>query len=851
MQPHGRDIEAFERDLKGKTVYVIPYCHADVAWVHSRAWHVNRYVRALDEVLDIMDSSPDFCYFIDSWTEMLRPYLEHRPHNRERVARLLNEGRLALCGGHYGNLRMTNVGDETAIRNIVVGLEKVRDQLPGFQPAIYSNLDVGIGHSQVPQVMRLGGFKGYFGWRPQSGLDRQGVPRSFIWQGLSGDSVQVCRFCYGGLNVTPSGRWDDDWQESLRLLAYELEGNAAQEGVSAVGMCMGMDDSRPLLKCGDDEPNMAEELVEAWNRDGMGVMRYGTPEHLFAHLATGELPVAGPILDQAEVCYNLNVSGHRGLWWWREKGDRALVEAELHDALALLGGAPSRQEMLEAAWEDLLEICPHAQQFLFREDEEQKHELGRRAVRRAEKVSSRSLEALLPVCLPLDSTHLALINPVPQAGRRLVRTVIPNSDRTLGSFTLLDETGAEVPYQLRELIVVRDEYDIEFYADLPPCGFKAVRVAWSEEPPVTHEPELLPPESTVEHRGLRVRFAGGLIREIEDTQLGLTWEADARCSFLEPRVHPYEGGTWLPDSLSEEAVPCAVTELRQEDCGPVCARVSRVVSAGNNVFRQEIAVDGNAREIRLSTTTKLCDEHIYACIGFPVGPGAALGVDIPFGVEPRNLEEVPYRLPVEQGYENIERRIPGCFWGRSWLDASGEGKGMALLSEDGDRYYWQHPSEGYVVHFLTRAPRPPQKGWEARTPVAVSQGMDCWHHTLVLHQGDCRAAGIVGRAQMLRFPVRALPVKLAGEARPESWLSVSPDAVRLSAFYVKGDALVLRVYNASAEAQQAEIALPQPPREARLVDFHLNLLEGSVNVSGRRLLLALKPWQIATIELGF
>jgi hypothetical protein len=36
-----------------------------------------------------------------------------------------------------------------------------------------------------------------------------------------------------------------------------------------------------------------------------------------------------------------------------------------------------------------------------------------------------------------------------------------------------------------------------------------------------------------------------------------------------------------------------------------------------------------------------------------------------------------------------------------------------------------------------------------------------------------------------------------------------------------------------------------------LVDFHLNPLEGIVNTSGRRLLLALKPWQIATIQLGF
>jgi len=851
MQLYGQDLKGLRENLRDKTVYVIPYCHADVAWVHSRAWHVNRYVRVLDEALDIMGSNPRFCYFIDSWTEMLRPYLEHRPHNRERIARLLSEGRLALCGGHYGNLRMTNVGNETAIRNITMGLERVRERFPGFQPVIYSNLDVGIGHSQVPQVMKLGGFKGYFGWRPQAGLDAQGVPRSFIWQGLSGDHIQVCRFCYSGLNATPQGRWGDDWDETLQLLAPELEKNAAQKGVSAVGMCMGADDSRPLRRCGDDEPNVADELIEAWNRDGMGTMRYGTPEHLFEHLAADELPVAGPVLDQAEVCYNLNVSGHRGLWWWREKGDRALVEAELYYAIACLRGAPSRQKMLEAAWEDLLEICPHAQQFLFRRDEEQKYELGRRAVRSAEQVSSRSLESLLPACLPLDSTHLALINPVPQEGRRLVRTVIPNSDRTLRSFKLFDDEGVEIPYQLRELIALHDEYDIEFYADLVPCGFRTVRLVWSKQAPATPESSPLPLDTIVEHKGLRVVFGGGLMRRIEDAESGLAWEADAESSFLEPRVYPYTGGTWLPDSLSQQARPCMVTELRQEDCGPVCARVSRLVSAGQNVFRQEIAVDGNAREIRVATTTKLCEEQIYVGIGLPTDPGAALTVDIPFGVESRLPDEIPYCAPAGRGHENIERRIPGYFWGRSWLDASTESKGTALLSEDGDRYYWRHPSEGYIVHFLTRVPCPPEKGWEARTPLALAQGMDCWRHTLVLHQGDYRAAGVVERAQMLRFPVRALPVRIDGDGASESWLSVSPKAVRLSAFYVKGDVVVLRVYNASSEAQQAEVMLPRQPAEAVLVDFHLNPLEGCVDLCGRRLVFGLKPWQVATARLHF
>jgi len=851
MEKDTAALKAFRRNLKDKTIYVLPYCHADVAWRHSRLWHLNRYALVLDEALDIMDAHPQFCYFMDSWTEMLRPYLELRPQNRDRMARLMREGRLALCGGHYGNVRIGTIANETVIRNMTVGLEKVREVFPTFEPLIYSNLDVGIGYSQVPQIMKLGGFSGYFAWRPQAGLDAQGIPRSFVWQGLSGDAVQVCRFCYSGLNVTPEGGWHRDWEASLEVLLPEIGKSAEQAGVSAIGMCMGADDSRPLRRGGDDAPNMADELIESWNKDGLGAMRYGTPEHLFKHLASEELPTVGPILDQAEVCYKSNVSGHRGLWWWREKADRALVEAELFDALACARGARSSQSELAQGWLDTLEIGPHAQQFLFREDEQQRFELGQRAVRRAEQVRDRSLNALLSTCLPLDSTHLALVNPIPWGGRRLVRTVIPNSDKTRKSFRLLDDEGAEIPCQLRDMIDPYTEYDIEFYADLPPCGYATCRVEWWGEEPQIPQTKPLSLDAVVEHQGLTLRFSSGLITAIQDQERGLSWEAEGGASFLEPLVQEYEAVGWRPVSLCEDALPSIVTELRQEDVGPVCRRLSRVIQAGPNRFRQEIGIYGKAREIRVATTTNLCQEGVFAGVALPVGSHAALTVDVPFGVEPRNPEEVPYGDFSDLGYSgSIERVIPGYFWGRSWLDASGAGKGMTLLSADGERYYWRHPSDRSIVHFLTRTPVIPEKGWETRTLYAHLPGTDCFHHCLVLHGGDYREAGIIHRAEMLRFPVRALPVKLDGIGTRETWLSVSPQAVRLSALYVKEDAAVLRVYNASAEPQQGLIVLPDAPGEATLVDFHLNRLDGDVEVSGKELTLGLKPWQIATVRIS-
>jgi len=73
------------------TIHVIPYTHADVAWIHTRAWHIDRYVRDLDEVLDLLDADPDYRYYLDTWTELMKPYVALRPERLEALRRHIRE----------------------------------------------------------------------------------------------------------------------------------------------------------------------------------------------------------------------------------------------------------------------------------------------------------------------------------------------------------------------------------------------------------------------------------------------------------------------------------------------------------------------------------------------------------------------------------------------------------------------------------------------------------------------------------------------------------------------------------------------------------------------------------------
>src|SRR5262245_25988048 len=160
-------------------ICLMPYTHADIAWVHTRAWHIDRYVRAMDEVLALYEADPDYCYYVDTWVELIKPYIERRPQAVEAIQQRVREGRLAVCGGQYGNVRSTAIGNETQIRNMQLGMRRWKELTPDVEFRVHSNIDVTFGHTQMPQLLRLAGIEAYFVMRPLAALDAQDIPRAF------------------------------------------------------------------------------------------------------------------------------------------------------------------------------------------------------------------------------------------------------------------------------------------------------------------------------------------------------------------------------------------------------------------------------------------------------------------------------------------------------------------------------------------------------------------------------------------------------------------------------------------------------------------------------------------------
>jgi hypothetical protein len=198
---------------KGATLAIVPYCHPDFAWTHHREWHAERYAVSLAEALDIMREHPEFRFCAEPWIDHIEPFLERCPNRIGELRERLVSGQMGVKAFTLTSPRPVTCPDETFIRNMILGRRRYEEFAPGVSLPVMACPDVGIGHSQMPQVVRLAGGTLYRGWRSEAALSAKKVPRDFIWVGLDGTRLVTSRGCYAGLCFTqlPEGDLAEQW----------------------------------------------------------------------------------------------------------------------------------------------------------------------------------------------------------------------------------------------------------------------------------------------------------------------------------------------------------------------------------------------------------------------------------------------------------------------------------------------------------------------------------------------------------------------------------------------------------------------------------------------------------------
>ncbi len=869
------------RELAGAELLVVPYCHADWAWTHTRQWHALRYVQVLEEVLDILEQQdrqgipPDaphaFRWYLDTVAMALEPFLDHVPERLPELRRRIAEGRVAVCGG-FANVRPNMVGDETFLRSLLIGGREFRRLFPEVDLGVFADtVDVAVGHPQMPQILRLAGFRGYRFWRPQTALSLKGIPFEFIWEGLDGSRITCSRGCYGGViskRLVPDD-FRERWDEMVRTWwDLEIAGRAMLSPAALPVLYHGMDDARPLhTNFHEDAPLDLPAFIAEWNRREPVLMRFATPVDVFRALEKRRdaLPVVSGVLDPCDVCYNMAWNGSRGVWRLRIIGDRALTAAERWRTLARQAGCPYPADESAELWRELLRVCAHAVQWLFTDDYRVMRERALGVIRRADRLrieGQRALAQTLPDPGPADCLlpPAAVFNPSPWPRSAPVRLHLAFPEGAPERCRLTDADGNDLPWQ----IVTRYdhagktwEWDVEAVVPLPPHGLAAVCVRPGGDP-------VPAPRKERPARGGDVVLPGGFRAEFRDRRLAavraeaedLSIEAPPGGEIGTLRLYEVDPNAPLHVGAILSVHEVKWTKPRRTQYGPVRHVLRRNGRVGPHWVEVDVSTfPGDARiEWRIAVEWK--DWNGFLAIEFPAPFPAELYGDIPFGVQKIALEHEPYGpLPV-RGWDNIERRRRGLFFARSFVSVVGPEKGWTLVSHDGDRYYRWEPERNVLGHILINSFKKPPAGWEQHINDGIGGGgRHEFHCSVILHAGHWREAGIVRRAAELREPPDVLeaiprvrvPDVAGGRRLPE--LSVEPGNVQLTAFYVQDDVTLLRLCETHGTRAVARVRLPGA-RRAEVVDLAGRPLpDRQVCITAGAIEVSLRPWEICTLRV--
>lgn len=170
-------------------LFVISHTHWDREWYQTFQVFRKRLVYLIDELIDHMEKDNDYKYFhMDGQTIMLEDYLQIRPENKERLEKLIRQGRI-IIGPWYVMPDEFLVSGESLIRNLKKGFDTSSEY--GVEPMKNGYLVDIFGHNgQMPQILKGFGIDSAALFRGIGDYPKD----AFRWVGADGSEVFCLKF---------------------------------------------------------------------------------------------------------------------------------------------------------------------------------------------------------------------------------------------------------------------------------------------------------------------------------------------------------------------------------------------------------------------------------------------------------------------------------------------------------------------------------------------------------------------------------------------------------------------------------------------------------------------------------
>lgn len=172
-----------------KTLHIIPHSHWDREWYMPFEKHRVRLVELFDDLIQTMEENPTYTFYhMDGQYIPIEDYLEIRPHMKERLVKLIRDGRIKI-GPWYILQDEYLTSGEANIRNMLYGIRLCRTL--GAEPVKCGYFPDAFGNvSQAPQIVKGFGFDNIvFGRGVRNGKDN--TESELIWRAPDGSDVMA------------------------------------------------------------------------------------------------------------------------------------------------------------------------------------------------------------------------------------------------------------------------------------------------------------------------------------------------------------------------------------------------------------------------------------------------------------------------------------------------------------------------------------------------------------------------------------------------------------------------------------------------------------------------------------
>ncbi|MGL5311962.1 MAG: mannosylglycerate hydrolase [Peptostreptococcaceae bacterium] len=169
-----------------KNVHIVPHMHWDREWYFSTEESRILLVNNMEEIMDMLENNPNYPYYVmDGQTAILEDYLAVKPEYKERIKKLVQEGKL-IIGPWYTQTDEMVVGGESILRNLLYGIkdcDAFGDHMKiGYLPDSFGQ------SAQMPQILNGFDIRYSMFWRGCS--ERKGTNKTeFNWKSDDGSEV--------------------------------------------------------------------------------------------------------------------------------------------------------------------------------------------------------------------------------------------------------------------------------------------------------------------------------------------------------------------------------------------------------------------------------------------------------------------------------------------------------------------------------------------------------------------------------------------------------------------------------------------------------------------------------------